>query len=518
MKLSPNKRITLNVIVSWNRTLLGVLVGIFTGRWTLEILGIDDFGLYGLIGGLSVFISFFNNILCTSVVRFYSVAVGFANSDKPFGLNECRAWFNTALLIFTVGPICFFLIGYPIGTWCIYNWLTIPVERVNACTILFAFVSANCFLEMICVPYMSFYFAKQYLAELTVCSFFTLTARTLFLWILLGRNGDWLVAFGIYDFVINLILKIILCGRAILIFPECKYCWSEMYCVKRLKKMFKYSSFVCIGYLAYLAQNQALAFVANKFRGPSLNAAMSVANNLAGYTMTLSGGLISALQPAIANAYGEKKFQYMQKLSFTACKVSVFLILCFAIPLALELPEVLRIWLKNPPPYTQGLCLCILIATILDKVSVGHYLAVMATEKIGLFQTFGGFLLILTVPIACLCLYYDLPVYFIVISSIITTFSSSLMRVVLAQKLLNMSIYYWFKHVLIPLAAIVVVSSCAGILIIKTIHPGFLRIIFTSTVTLAIVVTLAYTILLDHDEKIWLTSKIKSKIKSLKCN
>ena len=132
--MNPNKRIFLNVMATYGRSLYALVVGLFTSRWVLMSLGQVDFGLYGVVGGLTVFIEFFNNIMSMAVVRFYAVTVGAANlQSQTEGVNECRRWFSIAVFLHTIVPISLMLLGYPVGEWAVKHFLNIPTERIYIC-------------------------------------------------------------------------------------------------------------------------------------------------------------------------------------------------------------------------------------------------------------------------------------------------------------------------------------------------------------------------------------------------
>ena len=140
-------------------------------------LGEVDYGLYGVVGGLTAFIGFFNGILSGSISRFYAYSVGMAQKkgEEDVGLEECRRWFSVAVSVHTVVPVVLMSIGYPLGVYAVEHWLTIPADRVQDCVWVFRFVCTTCFLGMVSVPFNAMYGAKQLIAELTIYSFITST-------------------------------------------------------------------------------------------------------------------------------------------------------------------------------------------------------------------------------------------------------------------------------------------------------------------------------------------------------
>lgn len=185
--MSPNRRIFLNVVATYGRSLYTIAVGLFCGRWTLMALGQTDYGLMGLVGGLVAFVTFFNGLLAESVGRFYAVSVGAAkkegNAEK--GLEDCRKWFNTAVLMHTAIPVALIVIGYPVGLWAVNSFLTIPPDRVVACRWVWSFSCLATLVSMMNVPFRAMYGAKQEIAELTLYGFATTTFNALFLYYIL---------------------------------------------------------------------------------------------------------------------------------------------------------------------------------------------------------------------------------------------------------------------------------------------------------------------------------------------
>ena len=160
--MSPNRRIFLNIVATYGRSLYTIAVGLFCGRWTLMALGQTDYGLMGLVGGLITFVTFINNLLSESVGRFYAVSVGAARKkgNEANGLEDCRRWFNTAVVIYTLIPVLLIAIGYPIGMWAVNNFLTIPVDRVEACRWVFRFSCLSC-LRIRCTSLLNFAISVQ---------------------------------------------------------------------------------------------------------------------------------------------------------------------------------------------------------------------------------------------------------------------------------------------------------------------------------------------------------------------
>ena len=170
--MTQNRRIALNILATYGRSLYALAIGLFCGRWALMALGEVDYGLIGVVGGMTAFVSFINSLMAASVGRFYAVSVGAANraGHVKEGFEQCRIWFNTAFSIHTVVPLVLIAIGYPIGDWAVRHFLTIPPDRISACVWVWRFTCFSCFVGMFNVPFSAMYGAKQEIASLAVCA------------------------------------------------------------------------------------------------------------------------------------------------------------------------------------------------------------------------------------------------------------------------------------------------------------------------------------------------------------
>lgn len=509
--MTRNGRIVLNIIATYGRSLVAMFLGLFTARWILMALGKSDFGLYGVVGGLAVFIGIFNHLLAIAVARFYAVSIGeakrFASAEE--GLEHCRQWFNTALLVHTVIPVTLIAIGYPIGIWAIENFLTIPVDRICDCRWVFRCVCFTTFVGMVSVPFSAMYGAKQYIAELTVYSLAQTVLTFCFVYYMVEHPGTWLVGYAAGVMIIAVIPQMLIAARAFCAFPECKirlaYCWS----VSRLKKLGYYAVWQVFGGLGAVLRAQGLAIVINKYFGASVNASMTLANQVSGQTITLVASLQGAFQPAVATAYGEGDLDRVHKLSYAACKFGLLMMLLFIIPLTFELQEVLRIWLKTPPPYTTGLCICVLIMLLVDKSALGQMLAVQAKGKIALYQAVLGGCIVLTLPVAWGAVALGYGVYSVGISMVFTMMLCAWGRVIFAHFLVGMSARIWLFKVMLPVISVSIVSCVAAYVPRLFMSSCFLRVCITTIFAESVFLPLSWFFVLNREERSYASNRIR---------
>ena len=506
------KRIVLNILATYGRSIYALVVGLFATRWVLAGLGDVDFGLYGLIGGLMMFVSFLNGLMSLSVSRFYAVNVGVANKmvNSGLGLDLCRKWFNTAVFLHLVIPLILVLLGYPLGEWIVAHCLTIPENRVVACVWVWRFSCVSGFVAMLNVPFQAMYTAKQEIAELTIYSFVTTTLNAIFFFYMASHKSDWLVRYALWMCCTSIVPHIIIAVRAVFKYPECRFRFKYFWSTFRVLEIFRFA--VARFWTAFsdvlLAQGQSL--LVNKFLGPLFNASMRVSVSVSSQAATLSSSLMQAFWPAIANAAGEGNEETVRHMTFRACRFSTLLLLVFAIPLALESHEVLLLWLKTPPPSADLLCSVVLLCMVITHLTDGYWMAVMGVGRcvaryswwigwsgvLGFFITVALFLLGFGIGSVC---------YALIIGRLFTLS----LRLYLGWNLVGLSPKYWLQHVGLPIILIVVITISVGIVPQLLWNESLGRVALTTVVCETFFLPLVWRFSLNSEERNFILNKVR---------
>lgn len=394
--MESSKRIILNTCATYGRSLFALLVGLFTARWVLLSLGEVDFGLFGVVGGLIALCAVFNALLTSATTRFFAVAIGEArNQDRESGEENCRRWFNVAVLAHGVLAVVLVSVGYPIGVWAIEHWLTIPSERIADCIWVFRFSCLTAFVNMVNVPFNGMFVAKQEIAEQSLYSSF----QTVFMFLIAGymilHPGDWLFGYAALMSANSMIPELVICLRACMKYRECRLDFRQMRDLARLRKMALFALCQAFTGIGFICCNQGMNILVNKVFGPVLNASMGVATKVQTHASALTAALGNAFQPAIAAAWGAGDAAKMRRLSLQVTKFGLFGALVFVMPLLVGIDGVLKLWLKDPPPHSSLLCACLLMAFVIEKFGYGHEMALNAVGRIALYQLCLGLSMIL---------------------------------------------------------------------------------------------------------------------------
>lgn len=510
--MTEGRRIALNIAATYARSLYTLVIGLFCGRWTLMALGTVDYGLYGVIGGLIVFISFINSSFDAAIVRFYGVSIGVASAEKNAeeALAECRRWFTIATVLHVIMPLTLMSIGYPTGVWAIRRFLTIPVDRIEDCVWVFRFVCGMGLISMMLSPFNAMYRAKQYIAELTVYTFITATLNVLVLYYMVSHPGRWLKMFSFWTCLLSVVPTLIIAARAVKLFPECRFRFRH---VTEWRSYRRLCSFVLCNVFCdviYVLRTKGVDVIINKYFGPRVNAAVTVANTVNGHAVSLSGALRGAFQPAIVTAYGAGDMEKMKTYVYRSCRLELFLSVVFLLPLALELREVIRLWLKNPPSLAVEFCWCMMVLVLIQQSTSGFCAAINARGKIALYSVVVGTVGALTFPLAWLLAWFTRVPLAVMGALIFVAGVSAVVNLSFARALVDLSIRKWAFRIMAPILVLVLLSSPLGYVTRLFWEPSFVRVVMSTLMVEVVLLPCAWLLIFDSSEKEFVAGKIQS--------
>lgn len=501
--MSPNKRIALNVVATYGRSLYAMVCGLLTSRWALMALGEVDLGIYGVVGGLTVFVGFLNSLMAGAVGRFYAFSVGEAqrNENRDHGLDECIRWFNVALAIHFTLPLALVAIGYPCGIWAIKNFLTIPADRVCDAIWVWRFTCVSAFAGMITVPFSAMFRAKQEIAELTIYGVITTTLNILAVYYMVSHPGIWLKKYALCMCLTSIIPLLIIAFRSFQCFPECKVVPKYLWDRSRLKSLLEYAGATACGSISQMLSIQGVAILVNKGLGPARNAALTIGNTVANQCMTLSGSFMGALHPAIINALGAGNDAYARRLASRTCLLSGLAFLVFMLPLVVELDTVLKLWLKVPPDGLNQLCTLMLFAFTLDRLTDGHWMIVLGYGKIMAYQMAESIAVLSTFLFVGLFLFLGMGLEAVGWSMILAKILRTGVNLYYGRKLGGLSIRQWLGRITLPLVGVSCVVLIVGTASTYMFTPGLSRICIVTAIMELLFIPLVWFFALDYESR-----------------
>ena len=500
--MTATRRIIVNTITTYGRSVFVLFVALFTSRWVFRALGERDLGLFALVGSFIAFVSVFNNVLGLAVSRFLAYAIG--KSGVKSWREECedvQRWFNAALSIHLILPAVLVAIGYPVGSYAIRHWFVIPPDRVDACIWVFRLSMASLFCTVASVPFISMYKAQQLISELAFWGVFQALLLLGLAYRLLFVQGDRLVCYSMMLVIPGIAVQLAQMFRAWRTFGDCRVRPSMMFDRARILPLFRYAFWELFSCGGDIARKNGTAFIINRFFGPAMNASYSITLHISAHTGSFTSALLGAMAPAVTTAEGAKNSGSAVALAFRSGKFAVLLTAIFAVPLVVEIDEVLRIWLETPPDGTATLCRCLLCALICHKLGIGQHLMVAAKGRIGLFNFVLGITSLSTLVFVYAFVKAGWGALGIGLSFVISYSLLSLERAIFGWRLCGMSLRHWCFRIVAPLLAVVVLAFLAGFAVQGAAPASVWRILAVGLATTTSLATGSILFVLDNEER-----------------
>lgn len=447
---SGNKRIAKNTAVLYVRMLIMMIISFFTARITLNALGVDDYGINNVVGGLVSMFSLLSGSLSSATSRFMTFGLGKGD------LEELRKIFSTSVNIHIVLAIVVVIAIETIGVWFLNNKMTIPTERLDAANWVLQCSVVTFALGLLSVPYNSAIIAHEKMSAFAYMTILDAVFKLIIVFGLLYYGGDKLKLLAVLSVVQSLIKQSIYwiyCKRK---FVECTYIFGRNQGLER--SMFSFAGWNFIGCTAGLMKDQGVNIVINLFTGPAVNAARGIAMQINGIVNQFISNFMIAVNPQITKSFANGQLNRMHSLMFQGTRLSYYLFMFLSIPIFLEIETILRIWLGQVPDHTVLFSRLVLILTLSEIISGTLITAQLATGDIKKYQIVVGGILLLNLPVSYLALKLGaIPEMTIVIAIVISQICL-VARLWFLRSMIKLSAKQFIKKVYLNVLAVTVVS------------------------------------------------------------
>ena len=496
-------RVIVNTSVLYVKILVSLAISLVSVPLVLKALGASDYGLYNLVAGVVAMLNFLSNSLTVSSQRYMSVAMG-TNDERIINIvYNTSFWLHLLLglsivILLEVGP--FFL-----------GKLNIDPERLGVAEIIFQFLILSTFIKIIAVPFDAIINAHE---DMVVFAIIELIDSILMLAIAVSLkyiSFDKLVYYGVgvcLISVLSYVMKSIWCHYKYSRFRiNLKKYWNDLL----TKEMSGFAGWNLFGGLAVIGRNQGVAIIINLFFGTVANAAYGIAHQINGALSHFSHTFQKAINPQLMKSEGMNNRNRLLRISYISSKFSVLALGLFAVPLMVEISDVLNVWLKDDiPPYSGELSVFILLFTIIYQYSMGIMSAIQATGNIRNYQITMGCIILLNVPLAYTLLKIGLPVYSVTIGYVAIELISLVVRIFMAKKLVSMPPADFWSNVLKPTLLILLPSLALCLIphfIMTRLWP---RLIVTSMVYAMAFFPLLWVFAFDKHQREQILNMIKN--------
>jgi len=494
-----NKKIAKNTALLYVRMLLTMFVSLYTSRVVLKVLGVDNFGIYNVVGGIVIMLSFLNSAMSSATQRYFSFQLGkkdYKQLKKIFSITVNIHFFIALLVV---------LLAETLGLWFLNSILNIPETRMVAANCVYQFSVATLFMTVVTVPYNAAIIAHERMNIYAYISIFEVLAKLVVVYLIQVLDGDKLTIYATLLFPIATFVPAIYwfyCKRN---FQECSYSW--VWDRDKYKEILSYAGWNLWGNLAVVGFDQGINLLLNIFFGPTVNAARGVAYQVNSAISNFVSNFQLALNPQIFKSYAANKLEYMQRLVFQGSRLSYYLLLLLTLPVLFQTELILRWWLKVVPDYTVTFTQLILINALITSLSGSLITAAQATGRIRVYQSIVGGILLLNVPLSYIFLKSGSSPSSTMIIMIVINFLALIARLFLLQRLGVLNSYLYIKRVI--LNVFLVTALVVGIVysfISFISFDEFYEFVFRSIFIESISVLCIYLVGLSQDEKFYIRS------------
>ncbi|MGL5920704.1 MAG: oligosaccharide flippase family protein [Bacteroidales bacterium] len=493
-----NKRIAKNTLMLYLRMMLTMGVSLYTSRVVLDVLGVEDFGICNVVGGVVAMMSFFNSSMSTSIQRFLNYEM-----DKADKSNLSRVFSTSINAQFLIGIIVL-LLAETIGLWFINNKLVTPADRQIAAMISYQCSIGIFLVSIITTPYNALVIAHEKMSFYAYTSIIEVILKLVIVYLLTLIEFDSLALYSILIFIASIFIRISYVLFCLRFFNEAKY--HFVYDVKLLKGIFSFSGWMLFGTSASMIAVQGVNILMNIFFGPLHNAARAIAVQIQSAVSVFSTNFMMAVQPQIVKSYARGDKAYLESLIHSSSKYSFFLILILVTPVFIATEYILQLWLGTVPEFTVVFIKLTLIDLLINSLFNPLGTFNQATGKVRNYQL-GISCFFLIVFIVSYMLYkFGAPSYTAYKVSIIISLVGLCYRLFILKYDFSFPVFSYVKNVIAPILKVVSVFIFINYLIASLIQISvLLHVTISMLLLLPIIIFIGFSI----NEKRMLIQKIR---------
>ena len=496
---SANKRIAKNTLVLYVRMLFTMGISLFTSRVILQTLGVEDYGISSVVGGVISMFTFINAAMVSSTQRYLNFEL--VRGDA----NQLRSVFSTSLQIHALIALAIIVLSETVGLWFLNEKLVIPEARMTAAMWVYQCSILSCAVSIMSTPYNAVIVAHAKMSAFAYISILDVSLKLLVVYLLVVLPFDKLIILAILNLLVQLFIRYIYtlyCHRH---FPESYF--QFRFNKTLFKEMFGFAGWSFWGNLAAILYTQGLNMMLNIFFGPIVNAARGIAVQVQSAVQQFVGGFQTALNPQITKNYASNNLPQMHSLMFRSARFSFLLLFFLSLPVLMETNFILTLWLKTVPDdaviFTQiMICISLIYTTANPCITANQ-----ATGKVKIYQMVVGGILLLILPISYVVLKLGAPAYSVFIVHFCIESLAQFSRMYMLRKLIHLPLWQYMKNIYIPIVSTVVIAIILPLVVRMQVAEGWLRFLAVGFTCVLSVGASSYFIGFTKQERVFFLDK-----------
>lgn len=507
-KSANNKRIAKNTLFLNIRMVLTIIIALYTSRVVFNTLGVEDFGVYNVVGGIIAMFGFINVAMYASTQRYLTIALEQGDPDQ---LNRV---FSTSIIIHAAISIIIIILAETIGLWFVYNKLNVAQESFTSALWAYQFSVLTIILMVMSTPYSADLVANERFNAYAFISLFESVLKLSVAFILQLDFADKLKWYGILLFAAQLLIRFMYTAYSKKHFPETKF--SLVWDTRFLKEMSGFAGWTMGGTFSVLSCVQGLNIMLNVFFNPIVNAARAISVQVQNAILSFSKTIQLAFNPQIMKTFAAHDIQYMHQLIYTSTTFNFYFISLLTLPILVSTNYILHIWLGKVPEYTVVFVQIMLIIGLVNSLASPLTTAVQATGRLKRFQIWESGSLLMVLPISYILLKYELidPIGVFVVQ-LIFEIITQIIRIFIVCPMINMSRRDYFRQVIFKLSQFIFLAFPIPMILSTYFDMGLKQTFFLCVVSLFFVIV-STLIVINKSERNKIKNIVLSKINKVK--
>ncbi|MDR0833731.1 MAG: oligosaccharide flippase family protein [Candidatus Symbiothrix sp.] len=482
---SNNKRIAKNTLFLYFRMLFMMAVTLYTSRIVLATLGIEDYGIYNVVGGVVIMFSFINSAMSTATQRYLSYELGTNNLDR------LKTVFSISIIIHFAIAFIVLILAETVGLWFLENKLVIPENRMDAAFWVYQISIVSCMISIVSLPYNAAIIARERMSAFAYISIFEVVGKLLLVYLLVLIASDKLIFYAIFVCIVQIIIRIIYGWYCKKNFQETSF--SFVWDKKLFSTMMSFSGWNMFGCIAGVCLTQGTDILLNLFFGPVVNAAKGISTQVQAAINSFCANFQTAINPQIVKSYASNNMTYVHNLLFTSSRLSFYLVLLFSIPIMLETNQILHLWLKDVPNYSALFVQLSMVISLSGALSNTLIMANGATGDVRKLMTTVGLLFWSVIPLSYVWLKLggEPPVVFFVQIGLLMI--AHIIRLKIVGKQLAFSFLDYCRKVLFQIVLVLIICFIPPYVLKTNMDESWLRLVLVTIIsTISVLVTVFF--------------------------
>lgn len=494
-----NKRIAKNTLLLYIRTLFIMLVTLYTSRVVLKTLGVEDFGIYNVVGGVVAMFSMLSGSLSAAITRFITYELGTGNREKLTKI------FSSAVTIQLGIAVLIALIAETVGVWFLNAKMNIPEHRMVAANWVLQFSVLTFAFNLVSVPYNASIVAHERMSAFAYIGILEAVGKLAIAFFITVSPIDRLVFYALLMCFMAILVRFVYGSYCKRHFEECTY--HFIFDNDLLKRMFSFAGWNFIGASSAILRDQGGNILMNLFCGPTVNAARGIAHQVNTAIQGFVMNFMIALNPQITKSYASGEREYMKTLIYQGARLSFYMLYLLSAPIILNTHYILEIWLKIVPDYTVLFIRLILIFAMSESISSPIVTGMLATGNIKKYQIAVGFLQMMNLPVSYILLYNGFGPQMVFITAIFISQCCLVARLWMAHYALEIQITQYIYKVYINILFVSSTSLIIPFVIVNFIQESFFCFLLSSVVSVICTFLSIYFIGCSKKERAFVNEK-----------